>query len=304
MSLGKRAFITAIDSFTGRYLSMELVNHGYEVFGTTRRPDGKAGHEACDINDQARLTEILRRVRPDVVFHLAAITVAEYDSGREIYTTNLLGSLSLLEAVATSKVTCRKILLAGSAHIYGNQPKSPIGEDFSPMPTSDYAVSKLALEYLAKLWFARMPLIVVRPFNFAGVGQSLNRLLPKIVDHFARRAPEIELGNTDVARDFSDVRDVVDNYRRLVECDSHSVIVNICSGRSYSLERILDILSKISGHSLSVRINPSFIRENDVKALWGANQLLSSLIGPVQYRPIEETLGWMYATAIASPETH
>lgn len=298
MSLAARAFITGIDSFTGRYLSAELAGHGYEVFGTTRRASTAAGYEMCEINDQARLTEILRRVRPDFVFHLAAITVAEYGSSREIYTTNLLGTLSLLEAISASKIACRKVLLAGSAHVYGNQPRSPIGEDFSPMPTSDYAVSKLALEHLAKLWFGRLPLIVVRPFNFAGVGQGQNRLLPKIVDHFARRAPEIELGNTDVARDFSDVRDVVDSYRRLIESDAHSVIANVCSGVSYPLERILDLLSEISGHSLAVRVNSDFVRKNDVKALWGDNRLLDSLIGPVCYRPIKETLNWMYSDAV------
>ena len=300
MSPAKRAFITAVDSFTGRYLAVELESHGYEVFGTTRRPGRDARYEACDINDREQLEKMFRRTRPDVIFHLAAITFTESDTARDVYTANLLGPLSLLEAISASGITCRKLLLVSSAHVYGNQLRSPITEDFSTMPASDYAVSKLALEYLASLWFSRLPLIVVRPFNFTGAGQSLRRLLPKIVDHYARRADGIELGNLEIARDFSDVRDVVASYRLLAECHHHSKIVNVCSGRSYSIGNILDYLNVISGHAVSIHKNPDLVRENDVKALWGGNERLKTLIEPVRYRPIEETLQWMYSSALAS----
>ena len=110
MSPAKRAFITAVDSFTGRYLAVELESHGYEVFGTTRRPGRDARYEACDINDREQLEKMFRRTRPDVIFHLAAITFTESDTARDVYTANLLGPLSLLEAISASGITCRKLL--------------------------------------------------------------------------------------------------------------------------------------------------------------------------------------------------
>ena len=300
MYAGKRALITAIDSFTGRYLATELVNNGYEVFGTTRRTVDDTRHQTCDINDKARLTAILKSVKPEVIFHLAAFSFAQTKSAREVYTTNLLGTLSLLEAISESGIICQKILLTSSAHIYGNQLRSPITEDFLPVPASDYAISKLALENLATLWFSRLPLIVTRPFNFTGAGQSLNRLLPKIVDHFSRQTHEIELGNIETARDYSDVRDVVTSYRMLAECPHHSKIVNICSGVSYSTKTILSILVDISGIDIPVRVNRDLLRENDVNSLWGDNRLLKTLITQMPCRSIEETLRWMYETAIIS----
>ena len=300
MSNPKCAFITGIDSFTGRYLTAELTNHGYEVFGSTRHATGKANEVPCDINDQDTLTEILRRFQPAVIAHLAAITFAAHGSGIEVYKTNLLGTYSLLEAIAVSGVSLRKLLLVSSAHVYGNQPQSPIEEHFLPIPPNDYAVSKLAIENLARLRFDRLPTVVVRPFNYTGIGQSSNFLIPKMIDHFARQAPEIELGNTEVARDFSDVRDVAEIYRRLIDGEAHSVIVNVCSGKSHPLSKILEILTELSGYNLPIRVNPAFVRSNDVKALWGNNSLLRSLIGPLPSRPLEETLLWMYEAEVAA----
>ncbi len=297
---GERALITGIDSFTGRYMADEMTAHGYEVFGTTQRVSDNPKHYTTDINDQARLTEIMGQVKPAVVLHLAAIAIATHGSSRDLYQTNLLGPLCLLESIAASGTLPRKVLLISSAHVYGNQTRSPINEQAPPVPASDYAVSKLAMEHAARLWFDRLPIIIVRPFNYTGVGQSLAFLLPKIVDHFARRMATIELGNTDVARDFSDVRDVVTVYRRLIESNASGVIVNTCSGVSHPLSETLAILQEASDHKIDVIINPAFVRGNDVKALWGDNQKLHELIGPMSYRPLQETLAWMYQTSQAA----
>lgn len=296
-----RAFITGLGGFTGRYLAEELSAHGYDVFGTVHRETGIKGAVSyvCDINDRARLASLLAEVKPDFIIHLAAISFAAHGSAGEIYRVNLLGTLSLLEAIAASQCYPRKVLLAGSAHVYGNQMQSPISESCVPAPVSDYAVSKLALEHLARLWFGRLPIVVTRPFNYTGVGQAPIFLLSKIVRHFVQRAPAIELGNLDVARDWSDVRDVVHIYRRLLEYDARSVVVNVCSGVSHTLEYVLEAMTEISGHSMEIRINPAFVRSNEIKELRGDDSFLQSLVGEIPRRSLRETLTWMYETELA-----
>lgn len=297
----KKVFITGLGGFTGRYLASELLANGYEVFGTVRRESVVHGATCyvCDINDREGLTSLLASVQPEFIVHLAGISFAAYGCASEVYRINLLGTLALLEAISSSGCKPQKILLAGSAHVYGNQKQSPIAETCPPAPVSDYAVSKLAMEYLARLWFDRLPIVVTRPFNYTGAGQAVVFLPPKIVSHFARREPEIELGNLDVARDWSDVRDVVQIYRLLLESPMHSVVVNVCSGKSHTLQYVLDTLTEISGHSLMVRVNPAFVRSNEVRELRGDNSLLRSLIGELPGRPLYETLTWMYQTELA-----
>jgi nucleoside-diphosphate-sugar epimerase len=150
------------------------------------------------------------------------------------------------------------------------------------------------MEYVARLYMNRLPIIIARPFNYTGRGQAEHFLIPKIVAHARRRASFIELGNLDVARDFSDVRTVVSCYRRLLETPvAVGGTFNVCSGRVYSLRDVLSIVREISGHEMEVRINPAFVRENEVKVLLGSRARLESAIGKVDDIPLDETLRWM-----------
>ncbi len=146
---------------------------------------------------------------------------------------------------------------------------------------------------MTKLWMPQLPMIITRPFNYTGVGQAENFLLPKIVSHFRRKADVIELGNVDVARDFSDVRSLVAAYRRLIEAGAFGQTVNVCSGRTYSLRDIISLCSEISNHEIEIKVNPEFVRKNEVRTLSGDNRLLKTLIGEWEVPPIRETLHWM-----------
>ena len=197
------ALVTGLGGFTGRYLAPLLEAQGYRVVGIEALAQGCPYElRVCDLLDRRGMQTIVDEINPTVVVHLAAISFVAHGDADAIYRTNVVGTRNLLEVLAGCGKPPRSVLLASSANIYGNTRVDPITEASPPEPANDYAVSKLAMEYVARLYTDRLPITVVRPFNYTGVGQSPNFLLPKIVDHFRRGEPVIELGNLDVARDF------------------------------------------------------------------------------------------------------
>lgn len=291
----KRVLVTGIEGFTGRYLATELGAAGFDVAGTEMPQRGSKASNLyeCDLCDAIATKAVLAKVKPDVVVHLAGIAFVGHGDVDAIYRTNIVGTRNLLEAISICGHAPKIVLLASSSNIYGNATAGIIAESALPAPTNDYAVSKLAMEYMAKLWMDRLPITFVRPFNYTGVGQSTQFLLPKIVDHFKRRAPVIELGNLDVIRDFSDVRTVVRCYRLLIEAAQRGEVFNICSGMGHSLLEIVAMMRELSGHDLDVVVNPTFVRSNDVHKLVGSRAKLEAAIGPVVSISIQETLQWM-----------
>ena len=164
----------------------------------------------------------------------------------------------------------------------------------TPEPANDYGITKLACEQLARLYADRLPIITVRPFNYTGRGQSEAFLIPKIIAHARARAPVIELGNTEVARDFSDVRGVVDAYARLLDApEAVGGVFNICSGTARTLAEVIAEVEAASGHHMEVRVNPAFVRADEVKTLCGSAARLESVIGPLAMPPFGETIRWM-----------
>ena len=198
----------------------------------------------------------MEKAQPDYVVHLAAISFVAHGDIQEFYRVNLLGTINLLSALTEVEKPLRKILLASSANVYGNVDVDIIDESVCPQPANHYAISKLAMEHAARLWFDTLPIIITRPFNYTGIGQAEHFLLPKIVAHFKRGEKEIELGNLEVERDFSDVRSVVRIYRQLLESAINSEIFNVCSGHGISLAKILQIMVALAGYEINVHVNP------------------------------------------------
>ena len=287
--------MTGLNGFTGHHLEAALNQAGYEVFGTTRNgePAGPRRHMA-DLTDQNSLLDVIESVRPQHIIHLAAVSFVANDKVDDIYQTNIIGTRNLLSALASSSVTSSlgTVLLASSANIYGNTDVEHIDENQPTRPANDYAVSKVAMEHVAALWAGKLPITIVRPFNYTGVGQSRQFLIPKIVEAFALRASSLELGNLDVYRDFSDVRDVVEVYTHLLMLSPRTTL-NVCSEKIYSLREILAITSRLSGHTLDIRVNPKFIRTNEVRVLRGSADRLRILMPEWSPRSLNETLTWM-----------
>lgn len=297
-----RILVTGAEGFAGLYVARMLFSRGHTVIGLTRRQqdwlnaDVAAWHTA-DLTDLHALLTVIGEVRPDAVIHLAAVSFVGHRDVGEIYASNILGTRNLLEALSAHGLSGKAVIVS-SANIYGNRTPGPLHEGLQPDPRSDYALSKLACEHLAAMYADRINSLVVRPFNYTGVGQSDQFIVPKIIAHTSKRAPMIELGNISVARDFSDVRFFAEAVARLIEIDHvPGMVVNICSGRAVTLSELLDLVARISGHTLAVRTNSDLVRSQEVERLWGDDTKLQSLIGPIAGPPLDETIAWMLREA-------
>lgn len=293
-----RALITGASGFTGRYLAAALRSAGYDVHAIAQNTDlravGIGTIHACDLTDAVSCRQVVAALAPDLVIHLAAISFVAHDNPDDMYQVNLLGTRNLLDALARAPRHPAAVLIASSANIYGNRARGMLTEDTPVRPANDYGVSKAAAELLCGTYAADLPIIIARPFNYTGVGQSPRFLIPKIVDHVRRGERQIQLGNIKIARDFSDVRTLVDAYLRLLmEPKAIGGTFQICSGNAVSLETILDLIAELSGNPLSVIVDPSLVRTNEVPSLCGTPARIEALIGPLRHIPLRQTLEWM-----------
>jgi nucleoside-diphosphate-sugar epimerase len=278
-----RLLLTGADGFTGRHLSCAARAAGYEVFELQG-----------DLQDVEGVKTQVARIAPTHVIHLAGLSQVTGEEQLAYYGVNLLGSINLLNALSNLPKAPQKVILASSANVYGNTPNSPITELQAPTPVSHYAMSKLAMEYMSQPFLDRLPIVILRPFNYTGLGHAPHFIIPKIVDHAVQRASSIELGNLDVLREYNDVRDVCEIYLRLLIEGVSGETYNVASGRSYSLHQVLQTLEKISGHCLQTKLNPQFLRSNEIFELAGDPSKLERCIGPILWRSLDDTLGWMY----------
>jgi nucleoside-diphosphate-sugar epimerase len=278
-----RLLITGADGFTGIHLAVAAKLSGYEVFALQG-----------NLQDAKSICQQVLDIAPTHVIHLAGISHATLDDELAYYEVNLLGSLNLLEALTKLAIQPEKIILASTSHVYGNNIHSPIREKELPAPISHYAMSKLAMEYMSRPFLNRLPIIFTRPFNYTGIGHAEHFVIPKIVNHFQRKAEVIELGNLDVLREYNDVRDVCEVYISLLSCGKAGEIYNIASGRSYSLHEVINALVKISGFTPQISTNPKFLRNNEIFDLKGDVSKLGECINDLRWRPLDLTLEWMY----------
>lgn len=278
-----RVAVTGACGFTGRFVVEALAAAGAICVPLD-----------ADLTDKDAVARAVTETPFDRLIHLAAKAFVDACDWEGFYTVNQLGAFHLLDAVARVRPGTRCIL-ASSAQVYGSGAGGLITEEAATNPANHYAVSKRAMEEGAQLWKGALELVVTRPFNYTGVGQEGAYLIPKIVDHFHRRADVIELGNLWVKRDFGDVRAVADAYAGLALADTAPALVNICTGVVCSIDQILDTLSALAGYRPRVVVNPAFVRANDVHVLGGDATRLKAALPDWQPRDLAETLAWMYA---------
>ncbi|WOE69448.1 GDP-mannose 4,6-dehydratase [Hydrogenimonas thermophila] len=290
----KKVLITGINGFTGRHLEKKLLSEGFEVYGTVLQNPSSPQHYRCDITNQNEVDHVIKNVKPDYIIHTAAISFVGEQDSEKIYQVNVIGTENILKSLLKNKVNPQKIIIVSSATVYGNQGTEVLDESMCINPVNHYGCSKSAMEYITKNYFDKLNIAIVRPFNYTGIGHAEHFLIPKIVKAYQMNKKEIELGNLDVAREFNDIRDVVNIYYALMINDFKSDVVNICSGRAIPLMEIINLMNEIAGYSIKVSINPAFVRKNEIKRLSGDEKKILSITNYKFKYKIRDTLEWMY----------
>jgi GDP-4-dehydro-6-deoxy-D-mannose reductase len=274
-----RALITGGKGFVGQWLAAHLKDSGDEVVAIDIE---------TDISDGPALRKVVAKAAPEAIYHLAAMThVGEsWENPSEVLRVNVLGTAELL-AAARALDTPPTVLVVSSAEVYGTvtPEQLPLREDSPTAPATPYAASKLAAEAVAlQAWRGyRQPVIVVRPFNHIGPGQTPSFAVPalakRIVEADRRGQPSIPVGNLAARRDFTDVRDVVQAYRRLIESGTPGEVYNVCSGQDVAIEDIANRLLRLADTSLRFEVDPALTRPVEVPVLRGDPSRLQHATG-------------------------
>ena len=285
----KRVLIFGIDGFTGNHLSAYLQNAGYDVYGTSY--SGTSGKTfKVDITYKADIDTVLKEVVPDFIIVLSGISFPAHGHNEDFYAINTIGAINILDVLIHLNQNPKKIIMASSATVYGNQGVEVLDETLCPKPTNHYGASKYAMESLARNFFEKLNIIIARPFNYTGINQENNFLIPKIIKHFKEMKQTIELGNIDVSREFNDVGYVCEIYKKLLESSVSSEVVNLSANRGIKLLDVIDMMNEMAGYKIEVKINPDFVREGEIKTLTGSCEKLFGLIGEVEQKEFKETL--------------
>jgi GDP-4-dehydro-6-deoxy-D-mannose reductase len=280
-----RVLVTGVSGFVGVHLAEHLVDSGDLVVGLSasgRWPEGLSGLalarqvrlEAFDLADGAEsdLADLIGRKRPEAIYHLAAQAnpQASLSDPRGTWALNLGGALNLLEAVKASGLKPR-VVLVGSGVCYGNPAPEhlPVSESCPLRPNNPYSASKAAADLLGIQHFLShgTDVVMVRPFNHAGPRQSstyvLSGLARQVAEVEAGLKPRVEVGNLEVVRDFTDVRDVVRGYRLLAERGAPGEIYNLGSGRGTRIADALETLRSLARAAVEVYVDPARVRPVD-----------------------------------------
>jgi nucleoside-diphosphate-sugar epimerase len=270
--------------------------------GHERLAKEESCHLYADLSEIKAISEWISNVRPTHVVHLAALAHVVGDP-LAFYRVNVLGTENLLEAILQAGIQPKKILITSSANVYGNTLHGSINENSPINPINHYALSKATMEMLVQKWYKKFSIVVTRPFNYTGSGQSESFVYPKIAAAFRRRTAELRLGNLDVARDLSSVNFVCEAYRRLLLSDVQSETINICSGRSVALMSVLDLMEDIASYRPEIMVDPIFVRKDEIKDLCGDPSLLFSRVGFIESVPMRSILESLYFSFKDGSET-
>jgi GDP-4-dehydro-6-deoxy-D-mannose reductase len=291
-----RALITGAKGFVGNWLAAHLKDSGDEVVAIDIE---------TDISDGPALRKAVLKAQPEAIYHLAAMThVGEsWENPSQVLKVNVLGTAELL-AAARAVENQPTVLVVSSAEVYGvvSPAQLPLGESTPTAPATPYAASKLAAEAVAlQAWRGyRQPVIVVRPFNHIGPGQSPNFAVPALAKRIveARKAGtrSLRVGTLTTRRDFTDVRDVVVAYRSLITQGIPGTIYNVCSGRDVAISDVADQLLALAHAELELVIDPELVRPVDVPVLRGDASLLQATTGWTASIPLATTLADVLAS--------
>jgi GDP-4-dehydro-6-deoxy-D-mannose reductase len=306
----RRVLVTGVTGFAGSHLvDYILTRNDCEIFGIQRwrSPLENVEHfkekitlVECDLRDASSTRDTLERMRPDWIFHLAAqsFVPTSWSAPTESLTTNVLGELNIFEAVRRIGLQCR-IQIACSSEEYGmvNADELPIKETNPLRPLSPYAVSKVAQDLLAYQYWMSWKVDSVRTRGFNHEGPRRGPVF--VASDFAKQIADIEkglkppvlhVGNLEAKRDFTDVRDIVRGYWLALEKCEPGEVYNLCSGKAYSIQQVLDLLLGMTKTRIEVRQDRMRLRPSDVPVLLGDRTKFTRATGWEPVIPFEQTL--------------
>ena len=299
--------ITGANGFCGRHLADVLNDGNNRVYGISRSIPGEliaqhpnVTYEQCNLVDHTSVYNLLNKIKPDCIFHLAAESSvgSSWKNPVNMMNNNVLSQINIFEAVRELELSTR-IIVAGSSEEYGliNESDLPVNEKCCFNPLSTYAVSKVSQDMLAYQYYKSydMDIIRVRSFNLTGPGRPPTYALSS----FAYQIAEIEkkkseniisVGNLDVKRDYTDVRDAVKGYYKIALEAKPGAVYNLCSGKAYNLKDLLNILISFSTMEVNVEIDRSKYRPSDLPIMLGDNTKIKTEIGWTPKIDIKTTL--------------
>jgi GDP-4-dehydro-6-deoxy-D-mannose reductase len=295
-----KALITGGGGFVGRHLTALLESAGHEVqVLDLRSSHGEPAHHECDIRDFERLVATVRSIAPEWVVHLAGWSSVglSFRNPTRAFEINAQGAVNVLEAVRGLGLAAR-VLIVSSGEVYGAaEGGGPIGEDTPIAPVSPYALGKACGE-LSALYYADrggVDTIIARAFNHTGPGQTEIFAVPGFAKQVAEaekglREPVIGVGNLDVVRDFTDVRDVARAYLLLLEKGAPGSIYNVCSGRGRPLRDLAESLVSRSTAKVRIVVEQDRWRDAEIPSLVGDNSRIARDVGWRPSIPMEKTI--------------
>ena len=299
--MSSEILVTGAAGFAGSHLIDLLVRSGADVIawhrpgGSPPRESSGARWDAVDLLDQAHVQAAIERARPSAVYHCAgaAHVGRAWDTTEMTFATNVRGTHHVLQALERSGIKAR-VLVPSSALVYAAADEA-LTENHPLLPSSPYALSKLAQEMLAVKTNGTLAVTIARSFNHFGPRQDphfvASGFARRIADiELGRWAPEISVGNLDARRDLTDVRDTVRAYQMILERGQPGRPYNICSGRAISIRELLDSLIARARVPVDVKVDPARYRPNDTPLLLGNPARLRDELGWTPMIPIERTL--------------
>lgn len=306
-----RVLITGITGFAGSHLADYLLaeHPDVEIYGTWRwrsrtenidHLEGRIKLVECDLKDASAVLQTLSDIRPERIFHLAAQSYvpASWQAPAETLSNNILSQTNIFEAIRTLDLDAR-IQIAGSSEEYGLvlPDEVPITETNPLRPLSPYAVSKVTQDLLAYQYFRSYGLKVVRTRGFNHTGPRRGEVF--VTSNFAKQIASIEaglqepiirVGNLSAQRDFTDVRDTVRAYWLALEKGKPGEVYNLASGKSVTIEELLNMLLALSDVEVDVQLDPDRLRPSDVEILQGDNSKFRGDTGWQPQIPLTQTV--------------
>ncbi len=301
----KKILVTGACGFAGKYLTDYLSRGEDEIYGTYLHDNDENKNEKIklhkiDLTNEDGVYNLISDISPDRIFHLAALTSPKdsFKNPKETFQNNIASEINILEVLRKRDMRSTRVIIISSAEIYGQVSKDdlPIDEGTPFNPTSPYAVSKLAQDFLALQYFNahKLPIVRLRPFNHTGVGQTPNFVIPS----FAKKIAEIEkgkldkltVGNLEAKRDFTDVRDMVRAYTLAADKAEPGQAYNIGSGKSYKIGDILSKLLSFSNTDIKVEEDSSLLMPFDNPELVCDFSKFEKATGWRPKIPIDQTL--------------